>query len=386
MTEKQNIEYKESWRDEYLKWVAGFANARGGVIYVGKNDSGKTVGIRNSKKLMVDIPNKIRNILGVTTDVSLHTEDGKEYIEIDIRPSSAPISYNEEFYYRSGSTKHALAGTSLTEFLLSKSGKTWDSISVDDVEVKDLHEESFDIFRKNAVNSKRMTAKDLRIDNRQLLINLGLLTDEKPNRAAVLLFHKNPERWIQGSYIKVGCFETESEIKYQDEIHGSLFVQAEKSIDLIFTKYLKALITYEGVTRVETYPYPKEAIREALYNPIIHKPYQSLNPIQIKIYDSGMLISNTWRKPDGWTANTILRDHGSEPYNPLVANAFFRAGLVETWGRGVRKIFDECRNHGNPEPKYDVYPKNIMLRIEALTNGDISKGPQRPPNAPKRPL
>jgi predicted HTH transcriptional regulator len=68
MTEKQDIEYKESWRDEHLKWVAGFANARGGVICVGKDDDGKTVGIRNSKKLMADIPNKIRNILGVTTD------------------------------------------------------------------------------------------------------------------------------------------------------------------------------------------------------------------------------------------------------------------------------------------------------------------------------
>jgi ATP-dependent DNA helicase RecG len=200
MTEKHNLEYKESWRDEYLKWVAGFANARGGILCVGKDDNGKIVGVRNSKKLMEDIPNKIRNILGVTVDVSLHTEGGKDCIEIYVRPSSAPISYNGEFYYRSGSTKHALTGTSLTEFLLSKSGKTWDGIPVDGVTVKDLHEESFDIFRKNAVNSKRMTAADLRIDNKQLLANLGLMTDEKPNRAAVLLFHKNPEHWIQGAY------------------------------------------------------------------------------------------------------------------------------------------------------------------------------------------
>jgi ATP-dependent DNA helicase RecG len=182
--------------------------------------------------------------------------------------------------------------------------------------------------------------------------------------------------------IKVGCFETESEIKYQDEIHGSLFVQAEKSIDLIFTKYLKALISYEGVTRVETYPYPKDAIREAVYNPIIHKPYQSLNPIQIKIYDDRMLIGNTWRKPDGWTVKTILRDHSSEPYNPLIANAFFRAGFVEAWGRGIRKIFDECRRHGNPEPRYDVYPKNIMLNIGAPKSGDVLKTP----NGPQWPL
>ncbi len=37
MQEQQNIEWKESWRDEYLKWICGFANAQGGKIYIGKN-------------------------------------------------------------------------------------------------------------------------------------------------------------------------------------------------------------------------------------------------------------------------------------------------------------------------------------------------------------
>ena len=57
MAESQNIEYKESWRDEYLKWICGFANARGGCIYIGVRDDGKIVGIPDSKKLLEDIPN-----------------------------------------------------------------------------------------------------------------------------------------------------------------------------------------------------------------------------------------------------------------------------------------------------------------------------------------
>ena len=59
MQEKQNIEWKESWRDEYLKWICGFANAQGGKIYIGKNDNGKVVGISKVKRLMDDLPNKI---------------------------------------------------------------------------------------------------------------------------------------------------------------------------------------------------------------------------------------------------------------------------------------------------------------------------------------
>lgn len=49
MAESQNIEYKESWRDEYLKWVCGFANAQGGKIYIGCDDNGEVVGVKDAK-------------------------------------------------------------------------------------------------------------------------------------------------------------------------------------------------------------------------------------------------------------------------------------------------------------------------------------------------
>ena len=74
--ESQNIEYKESWRDEYLKWICGFANASGGRMYIGVNDDREIVGVANSKRLMEDIPNKIVTTLGIVTDVNLLQEDG----------------------------------------------------------------------------------------------------------------------------------------------------------------------------------------------------------------------------------------------------------------------------------------------------------------------
>lgn len=86
MAESQNIEWKESWRDEYLKWICGFANAQGGKIYIGKNDNGTVTGISNAKKLMEDIPNKIQNKLGIACDVNLLTKNGVEYIEIVVSP------------------------------------------------------------------------------------------------------------------------------------------------------------------------------------------------------------------------------------------------------------------------------------------------------------
>ena len=103
--ESQNVEFKESWRDEYLKWVCGFANASGGYIYIGVVDgSHEIVGVANSKRLMEDIPNKIVNSLGIVADVNLRQADGRDYIEIIVTPSNIPITYNGVYHYRSGST------------------------------------------------------------------------------------------------------------------------------------------------------------------------------------------------------------------------------------------------------------------------------------------
>ena len=86
MPEQQNIEYKQSWHDDYLKWVCGFANAHGGTIYVGKDDDGKTVGLADYKKLMDDLPNKIREVLGIMAEVNLHEENELYFIEIITPP------------------------------------------------------------------------------------------------------------------------------------------------------------------------------------------------------------------------------------------------------------------------------------------------------------
>jgi len=72
MPESQNIEYKSTWRNEYLKWICGFANANGGTIFIGKDDNGNVVGVDDAKRLLEEIPNKVRDVLGILVDVNLH--------------------------------------------------------------------------------------------------------------------------------------------------------------------------------------------------------------------------------------------------------------------------------------------------------------------------
>ena len=266
MTESQNIEWKESWRDEYLKWICGFANAQGGKIYIGMNDVGQVVGVTDSKKLLEDIPNKVQNTMGIIADVNLLSVGGKDYIEIIIMPSSYPVSYKGEYHYCSGSTKQQLRGAALTEFLVSKTGFKWDAVPVNDIKVEDLDKESFDIFRREAHRSGRISKEDLNMTNEELLDNLGLLVDGKLKRAAVMLFYRKPEKLITGCYVKIGKFGEGADLQYQDELHGSLLIIADRVIELIYLKYLKAAISYDKEIRIETYPFPRDGVCEAVYN------------------------------------------------------------------------------------------------------------------------
>ncbi len=100
MAQTHNIEYNSVWRDEYLKWICGFANAQGGVLYIGKDDHGHIVDVDNSKKLMEDLPNKITSILGIVPIVNLHQTGQGDYIEIVVDPQPNPVNYKDEYHYR----------------------------------------------------------------------------------------------------------------------------------------------------------------------------------------------------------------------------------------------------------------------------------------------
>lgn len=118
--ENQNTEWKESWRDEYIKWICGFANAQGGTLYIGINDDGVVSGVDDAEKLLEDIPNKVRDVLGIMVNVNLLSENDLQYIEINVEPYPYPINYKGQYHFRSGSTKQELKGLALNKFLLEK--------------------------------------------------------------------------------------------------------------------------------------------------------------------------------------------------------------------------------------------------------------------------
>ena len=375
--EHQQVEWKETWRDEYLKWICGFANAQGGVLHIGRNDRGEVAGVADAEKLLTDLPNKIRQSMGIVVDVNLHHENERAYIAIEVGAYPNAISYHGKYYLRSGSTNQELSGYSLDALLLGKYGRTWDSAPVPYLKASDFYHDAFEEFRKKAVASKRRTPEDVDGSDAELLQALKLTEGDYLLRAAPLLFHQDPEHWCIGSYVKIGFFESDADILYQDEIGGPLITIADRVMDTIYTKYFKGLIHYEDLQRVDHYPMPREVLREAVLNAVTHKDYSRGNPIHIKVYDDKVIIYNACQLPLNASAEQLLAGVVSQPHNPLIANAFFRSGQVEAWGRGIEKMRSGCVADGLPEPEFDIRPTIFSVCFHIRNNNELLRGNNR---------
>ena len=268
--ENQNIEYKESWRDEYLKWVCGFANAQGGKLYIGIDDGGTICGVENAHRLSEDIPNKIVALLGIVADVNFLNQEGK-----------------------------------------------------------------------------------------------------------LLLFTKNPRRYFTGTEFKIGRFHSNiADLTSQEMIEGSIIQMADRVVRMLKDKFLTMPIHYEGLQRIESLEVPEDALREILYNAICHKDY--LGPqIQMRVWDHHVEIWNDGELPAAITPENIEKVHASYPRNKNLAFVFYKAGFIESWGRGWQKICDGFQAAGLPKPTIESTQGGVLVTFQRnnvnlkMTNGTL---------------
>lgn len=364
MPEKQNVEYKQSWRDEYLQWVSGFANANGGVLYIGLDDSGNIVGVDKYKKLMDELPNKIKDTTGLVCEVNLHEEDDKNYIEIVVKPSRSVVSYRGKFYLRSGSTNQLLNGVALEDFLLNKRNITWDALPVDGVSIDDIDLEAIEYFKRKAIETGRLPSISMETDAETILKKLELIDlNGNYTRASLILFGKKPLRYSSTAYLKIGKFgSSPTDLITQDTIETNAFELADKTLEILNSKYILRTVKYEGLSRIEPPEYPYDAIREILYNAIIHQQY-GVTPVTVKVYDDRISISNFGLLPNPLTVDDLKTEHRSVLRNKLMANVFYRGGHIESWGRGTLKVIEECKNYGLLEPLIEEVQGGVTVTL-----------------------
>ena len=350
MPEQQNVEHKQSWHDDYLKWVCGFANAQGGCIYIGKDDGGKVIGLKDYKKLMDEIPNKIKNLLGITAEVNLLQENKKHFIEIITQPYSVPISLRGRYYYRSGSVKQELTGAALNEFLLKRSGRTWDDIVESRATFADIDKKVFNSYLEKSKEKGRLPdIEGLTIE--EIFDKLRLTENGKLKRAAIILFGKDPGHFYPNTFVKIGRFvKDDADLQFQEVEEGCIITLLQNVLSQLNHKFLIRPIEFEGMYRIEKGEYPVPAIREMLLNALIHRNYIGAHT-QIRVYDDKINIWNEGVLPEGLSLESLRRPHSSRPRNPIIADVCFKGGLIDAWGRGTIKIIDVCKQAELPEPQ-----------------------------------
>ncbi len=345
--ESQTVEYKQNWRNDCLKAVSAFANSDGGMLIIGLDDRGKPSGLKNAKKLLEDIPNTIRNKLGIIPSVEL---DKKDIIKVTVAPSSVPISYNGKYYLRSGSTVQELQGKELADFLFKKTGSTWDNVFEEQADIKELDNESIEKFKNFAIDRIPSISKEG--DIKTLLRKLNLLSGDNLKKAALLLFGNDPQKFYRQAVARIGKFLSDTEIQTTDIVKGNLFTQLDKILEILKTKYLVSNISYEDIHRRDILEYPYEALREAIINALIHRDYSGNSQIQIRVYPDKLLIMNEGKLPPEVPVEKLKTNHLSIPRNTLLAEIFYYAGFIESWGHGTIKIVDNCLEQGLPEPDF----------------------------------
>ncbi len=366
MIENQDVEFKKIWKDEWLEWICGFANTTGGLLYIGVDDNGKVVGLGNTAQSLLDkLPGKIKDSLGILTEVKLEKENDLEYISIKIDKYPIPISYHGKFYLRSGRSNHEATSSEYDRILLERFGKTWDAMQVPNVNVEDLDSNAIERFKKLAVENKRLSPDEVKIDNKSLLENLKLYDDGHLTTSTILLFHNDPEKWIPGAYTRIAFFgKDDADLRYQDEVHGSLMFQAEEIVRILYAKYLKAYVSFNGMQRVDEYIIPETAAREIIYNFLQHKAYNIAIPTQIKVYEDHLYFWNPGEIPNE-VKDILFKSHPSMPRNLKISQTFFRAGFVEYWGSGIKRITDACKEYGSPIPEIINEAGGVAVKCRA---------------------
>jgi len=303
---------------------------------------------------MDDIPNKAVNHLGLVVDVNMHEKSGKHFIEIIVPTSTVPIAYHGVYHYRSGSTKQELKGIALQNLLLKKIGKKWEDLPVEGATIADLNESTLQSFISKAIKKGSIPSDIKNGATEMLLKNLDLVTEQgQLTHAAILLFGKRPARVSVTASFKIGKFGKSShDLLFHDIIETNIFDMPDKVMELLTTKYLIRKVSYEGLERMEHLEYPEPALREAVLNAIIHKDYSSTYTF-LRVYDDRLHLWNPGTLPEELNPEKLKKEHSSYPRNRNIANVFFKAGYIESWGRGTNKIINSCVNAGLPEPSIE---------------------------------
>ncbi|MGN1341775.1 MAG: RNA-binding domain-containing protein [Bacilli bacterium] len=341
--EDQNTELKVELTKDIKKEIVAFANTNDGTIYIGIDDSGKIIGLKNAEKDLEALSGMIRE--GIKSDLTLYTKiyieeiDSKDIIIVKVTEAPNKPYYLADkglktsgVYLRHGNTSIQASEEVIKKLLLDSNSSSFENnIS----NIQNLHFEYLkNIFKRHNIeidNNKFKTLNIVNLNNQYT--NLGLLlSDECPYS------------------IKCAIFNGNNKLEFRDrkEFTGSVLKQVNDTFEYL-DLYNKTKGKIIGLERIDTKDYPEYALRESLLNAVIHRDYNFTGSILVSLFDNHFEITSLGGLVKGLSIEDLY--YGvSESRNPNLANIFYRLKYVESFGTGIGRIFESYKDYEDKKP------------------------------------
>lgn len=371
--ESETIELKKSTglRTEAAKTVCAMLNGLGGLLFFGVTDKGELIGQQVSTKTLEEISHEFRRIeppaFPEIQTISLNND--KSIILIRIPGYRGSYRYDGRPYIRYGPITQVMPQEEYEVRILEKfhAHRRWENeFAPDWVTIQDLDEEEIQTTLASAIYLGRMK-KPTHTDTKSILLGLELIKDGRLLNAAVALYGKSQR--LFSSYtqlmVRVARFRGSTRIKgFKDnrEYWGHAFNLLRHGEQFLMDHVPIPGRVVPGKMVREDYPlYPSLATREAIANAICHRDYTQPSAVAIAMYDDHLEVINPGILNFGITPEKLVQPHESKPWNPIIANVLYRAGIIEEWGMGTMNILDWCKANGNPEPKWEIRTQSVVM-------------------------
>ena len=353
--ENQNIEFKQEYVSDIRKEVIGFANADGGVVYVGIRKDGVVIGMEDPDSAMLQIVNSLKDSIApdIMPFVKVQAEqmEGKHVVEIHVTTGTNRPYYLREkglkpsgVYVRKGSSTQPMTEEGIREMIIENSGRSFESCRSMNQELTFKEFTAQMEARSIAIGSAQMKTLKL-IGEDGLYTNLALLLSDQ-------CVHT----------IKAAVFEgtIQNEFKDRREFSGSLFCQMNEAYDYIDFRNQNHS-TFSKLRRIDRRDYPEEAVREALLNLLVHREYSFRASSFISIYADRIEFTSIGGLISGMTLQDVMMGI-SVCRNAKLANVFYRLELIEAYGTGIRKIMEAYEGSAR-KPKIEVTENAFKITI-----------------------
>ncbi len=366
--ETENIEFKLQFTDELYKEVIAFANTDGGVIYIGIDNNGNAVGIDNVDENYTRITNGIRD--AIMPDVTMfvkYTIQENRVVRITVGEGSYKPYYLKSkglkpsgVFVRQGTSSVSASSEQIRAMIKESDGDTFESMR--SMEQDLTFESAKEAFKRYNIEFSKTKYRALGITTQadELYSNLALIISDQCAHTT-----------------KVAVFADEENTKFRDskEFGGSIFEQLDNTYAYL-ALCNKTVATFKGLERIEKVDYPEEALREALLNALVHRDYSFSGSIIINVNDKEMEFISIGGLLPGLSPDDI-RSGISQPRNKNLADIFHRLHLIESYGTGIRKIYNLYANCSE-QPRIEVTTNTFkiilpnMNRIVAKESGTVA--------------